>query len=415
MINKKVFSWALYDWANSSFATTVMAGFFPVFLKNYWGAGLPAVETTAKLGTTVSFASLLIAVLSPILGVVADMRGYKKIFCFIFMILGALCCVALGTLGSGQWMEALWLYGLGFMCFTASCVFYDALLPSVAKGLEMDKASSIGYSLGYLGGGVLFLINVIMYQKPEWFGFQDGVQAVKFSFVSVGIWWFLFSMPLFFNVPEGKAQNSQGSYWNLMIQTVSQLQKTILEILKNKNLSMFIIAYWLYIDGVYTVITMAVDFGMGIGLKSQHLISALLITQFVGFPFAWLYGLLTQRWGCRVPIISCLVVYTVTVILATQMSQEWHFYALAAVIGMVQGGVQSLSRSLFGNMIPMDKSGEYFAFFNLIGKFASILGPLIVAGTAYFTGNPRFGMVGLLVLFLSGIFLLLKVVEPKHS
>ena len=415
MKNKKILSWAMYDWANSAFATTIMAGFFPVFLKKYWGSGIDPIHTTAQLGTTLSLASFGIALVSPFLGVLSDSRGSKKIFLFVSMLFGVAGCIALGALQEGQWVEALIIYGLSYMAFNASCVFYDSLLPSIARGTEMDYASSIGYSLGYLGGGLLFLLNVMWYLKPEWFGFSDGIMAVKASFISVGIWWFIFTFPLMKNVPEPAQllKNTQG-LWKMTVDSVATLKATFKDLLKDKNILTFMVSYWLFIDGVYTVITMAVDFGIGLGLESKDLISALLITQFIGFPCAWIFGLVTPKFGCRKPILFCIFVYSVAVILATGMSAAWHFYALAAVIGMVQGGVQSLSRSLFGNMVPAEKAGEYFAFFNLVGKFASIFGPLLVAVTVLLTGDQRLGMMGLLVLFIVGGYLLFRVREPRH-
>lgn len=415
MKNKKIFSWALYDWANSAFATTVMAGFFPVFLKSYWGHEVDPVVTTAQLGTTLSMAGLAMALLSPFMGVLADLRGNKKVFLFFSMLIGALCTASLAFLQMGDWLWALTLFGLAYMGFNASCVFYDSLLPSIARGTQMDYASSVGYSMGYLGGGVLFLLNVAWYLKPDFFGFSDGVTAVKASFVSVGVWWLLFSIPLFRNVSEPSVTKVKGSLWQLSLKSLKGLKKTFSDLRQDKNILIFMMAYWMYIDGVYTVITMAVDYGMGIGLKSEDLISALLITQFIGFPCAWAFGFMTTRFGCRKPILVCLGVYSLTVILATHMSQAWHFYALAAVIGMVQGGVQSLSRSLFGNMVPHEKSGEYFAFLNLVGKFASIFGPLLVGLTVFFTKNQRSGMLGLLILFVLGGYLLLRVKEPQHQ
>ncbi len=415
MKNKKILSWALYDWGNSAFATTIMAGFFPVFLKEYWGKGVNPSHTTAQLGTTLSLASFGIALISPFLGVLSDSQGSKKRFLFVAMLFGVAGCGALATLQQGQWVQALFIYGFTYMAFNASCVFYDSLLPSIARGTEMDYASSVGYSFGYLGGGLLFLINVMWFLKPEWFGFSDGIMAVKASFISVGLWWFIFTFPLMKNVPEPKVlqKNSLG-LWRMTLESITILKATFKDLLKNKNILTFMVSYWLFIDGVYTVITMAVDFGIGLGLESKDLISALLITQFIGFPFAWIFGLLTPKFGCRKPILFCILVYSVAVILATQMSQAWHFYVLAAVIGMVQGGVQSLSRSLFGNMVPAEKAGEYFAFFNLVGKFASIFGPLLVAGTVLLTGHQRLGMMGLLVLFIVGGALLFRVQEPGH-
>lgn len=410
---KKIFSWALYDWANSSFSTTVVAGFFPVFLKSYWGQGISAAETTAALGTSLSIGGFLMAVLTPIFGALSDLRGYKKLFLTLSMLVGSLGCLVLAGLPSGQWIEALVVYGLAYMAYNASTVFNDSMLPSIARGTQMDYASSLGFALGYLGGGILFLLNVAWYIKPELFGFVDGVQAVKASFISVGIWWFVFTLPLLIYVPEPPSSKVP---LNQILQTTTRtLIKTFSEIMTQKNIFLFLLAFWLYIDGVYTVITMAVDFGMSLGLDSKHLIGALLLVQFVGFPATWVFGVITDRWGCRKPILFCIGAYSVIVVLSVWMKQTWHFYALAVTIGLVQGGVQSLSRSLFGKMVPEQKSGEYFAFFNLVGRFASILGPLIVGFTGTLFKNASFGMAGLLVLFISGAVLLLRVDETLDA
>jgi UMF1 family MFS transporter len=412
MKDKKLFSWVLYDWGNSAFSTSVMAGFFPVFLKAYWGAGTDPQTTTAQLGLAIGFSSMIMALASPFLGVLSDLRGLKKKLLFIFMVMGALSSVALAFLGQGEWAWALIIYSVAMIGFNASSVFYDSLLPSLAQGHRMDYASSLGYAMGYLGGGLLFLINVIWYLKPELFGFSGGVQAVQASFVSVGIWWFLFTLPLMKNVPEPKfvASTAKG-FWNSSLESIQTLQRTLLHILKDKNIAIFLLAYWFFIDGVYTVMTMAVDFGMAIGLESSHLIGALLVTQFVGFPCAYFFGTLTKRWGCRKPILFCLGVYMLTLVFGANMSQSWHFYVLAGLVGSVQGGVQSLSRSLFGKMVPVEKSGEYFAFFNLMGRFAAILGPMLVSLTVLTTGSSRWGLVSIMVLFVLGGGLLLKVRE----
>lgn len=415
MDKKKVFSWALYDWANSAFSTTIMAGFFPVFFKTYWSDGADPVLTTARLGTAISFSSLLIALLSPTLGAMADLRGYKKRFCFLFMLIGVSASMSMALVPQGAWFLAIIVYGLAMMSFNATSVFYDALLPSIAHGKDMDRASSLGFALGYLGGGVLFLINVAMYLKPDLFGIASGLEAVQWSFVSVGLWWFVFSIPLGLYVPEPPVPRNSDSLFRLTEKSVKRLFATLKELLKQKNIALFLLAYWLYIDGVYTVMTMAVDYGMNVGLQSQDLIAALLVTQFVGFPATLAYGYLSQKWGCRIPILTCIAIYGVAVTLATWMAEAWHFYALAAVIGFVQGGVQSLSRSLFGRMIPAEKSAELFGLFNLVGKFASIAGPLVVAVGVTVTQNPRFGMMGLLVLFILGALLLLQVREPEHA
>lgn len=412
--NKSVMGWIMYDWANSSFATTVMAGFFPVFFKSYWSHGMDAVQTTAQLAATVSAGGLALALLTPVMGVLSDHGSNKKLFTGITMFFSVLSCFWMSMIPMGEWHQALWAYGIGYVAFTASCAFYDSLLPSVSSTETMDWVSSKGYSMGYLGGGILFLINVAMYLKPEFFGFVDGVQAVKFAFASVGIWWLVFSIPFFLFVKEEKGHrlSNSGSLLKILWNSLVELKKTLIEVKSQKNLWLYLLAFWLYIDGVYTVITMAVDFGISIGLTSQHLIAALLLTQFVGFPMSYAYGYFAKKWGLKRPLLSCIGVYSLAVILATQMSSETHFYLLAIVIGAVQGGVQALSRSLFGKMIPANKSGEYFGLMNVVGKFASILGPLLVAGTVMITQDSRKGLLGLLILFGLGGVLLWQVKEP---
>jgi len=405
----------MYDWANSAFSTTVMAGFFPVFFKNYWSEGTDPTLTTARLGTAISISSLIIAVISPTLGAMADLHGYKKNFNFLFMCLGALSCFSMGFIGHGQWQWAILAYGLAMMGFNASSVFYDALLPEVAAGRDMDYASSLGYSLGYLGGGLLFLINVLMYLKPQIFGIADPVTAVKISFITVAVWWFLFTLPLQMNVHEARLCQPSQKFLIKTLESLKTLKQTLLDLTQNRNLLTYLVSYWLFIDGVYTVITMAIDFGINIGLESKDLIAALILTQFIGFPFAWLFGKLTPRWGCRKPILFCIAVYSLTVVMSVFMSEPWHFYLLATIIGMVQGGVQSLSRSLFGQMIPVKSSGEYFGLFNLVGRFASILGPLFVGIGTHFSGSARMGLLSLIVLFLVGGFLLHQVHEPDAA
>lgn len=413
MSRKKIASWALFDWANSVFSTTVMAGFFPIFFKSYWNAGVDPITSTSRLGLTISISSISIALLSPFLGALADIRGLKKVFSIFFIILGVIATMTLAFLGQDAWLFALIAFGLGMIGLNASTVFNDSLLPSVARQDQYDFVSSLGYSMGYLGGGVLFLVNVLMYLHPSWFGLRDGLQAIQFSFLSVGIWWFLFSLPMMFNIPEPQSRHQNLGFSASIRAGLKQNKNTFFEILKIKELRYFLLGYWLYIDGVYTVMTMAVDFAMSIGLESKDLITALLLTQFIGFPFALLFGRLAPKFGCRSLILFCIGIYILAVIGATGMNQAWHFYCLAAVIGMVQGGVQSLSRSFFGKMISEDKSGEYFGLFNLVGKFASILGPLTVTLGVTLTGNPRMGLLGLILLFVTGGFLLSRVPEVK--
>lgn len=408
-MNKKIISWAFYDFANSVFFTTVMAGFFPVFFKQYWSGAVSATASTERLGWILSISGFLLAILSPTLGVISDKRRAKKKFLFAGMLMGVMATIGLYFVPEGDWSTAAFLYGLGLFMCSASCVFYDSLMTSVATEKQYDFVSSLGYSLGYLGGGILFLINVMMYLKPELFGISSPVQAVKLSFLTVGAWWFVFTIPLLKNVPEPETLISKHHWLRLTLDTFQELKLTIADIYKNKNLFYFVIGYWFYIDGVFTVMSMAVDFGMSLGFHSSDLIKALLITQFIGFPAAYLFGISASKWSNKNLILICLGVYAITIIGASMMTNETHFFILAGVIGISQGGVQALSRSLFAQLSPPEKSGEYFGFFNLLGKFASILGPALMAIFAQTTGDSRKTILSLLILIGAGSFMLWKV------
>lgn len=416
-MNKKIFSWALYDWANSVFYTTVMAGFFPVFFKQYWSGDSNAVESTERLGWVLAVSGFLLAVLSPTLGVLSDKKRGKKKLLFLTMLVGVACTVRLFFVPQGDWASAAMLYGTALFMASASAVFYDSLLTSVCAEEEYEYVSSLGYSFGYLGGGVLFTLNVIMVLKPELFGLLDKAEAIKYSFVLVGIWWFLFTLPLMKYVKEPESKVSDKHLWALTKETVRELRHLFIEIFHHKNLFYFIVGYWFYIDGVFTVMSMAVDFGLALGFDSADLMKALLITQFVGFPSAFCFGILSRKMSSRNLILIGLGIYVFTIIGASMMTEAWHFYALAGVIGLSQGGVQALSRALFAHLIPPEKSGEYFGFFNMLGKFASVLGPLLVALAARFTGDSRQTILSLLILIALGAFFLNKVryVRKHHN
>lgn len=413
-MDKKIFSWALYDWANSVFYTTVMAGFFPIFFKQYWSAESDASLSTERLGWILGASGFLLAVLSPTLGVLSDKKRMKKKFLFSAMLLGALCTAGLFFVPQGDWSSAAILYGTALFMGSASAVFYDSLLISVCREDQYEFVSSLGYSLGYLGGGLLFTLNVMMTLFPDFFGIPDKATAVRISFIMVAAWWFLFTLPLMKFVPEPPAEVSGKGITALTIETLNELTVLIKDIFSNKNLFYFILGYWFYIDGVYTVMTMAVDFGLALGFDSTDLIKALLITQFIGFPSAYLFGTLSRRFSSRTLILIGLGIYFLTIIGASQMSEAWHFYGLAFIIGLCQGGVQALSRALFAHLIPVGKSGEYFGFFNMLGKFASVLGPVLVALFARFTQDSRQTILSLLILIATGAFFLLKVRVPKR-
>ncbi|AZZ36311.1 permease [Bdellovibrio sp. qaytius] len=409
LMNKKVLSWALYDWANSVFYTTVMAGFFPVFFKKYWNTEATVSQSTERLGIILAISGFSLALLSPFMGVLSDYRKAKKKFLGVFLVLGAVATGGLFFVPQGDWFSAALLYGFSFFCAAASVVFNDSLIVSVTTPDQYDQVSSFGFSLGYLGGGLLFLVNVLMFQKPEFFGLSSGADGVRWSFLTVSIWWLVFSIPNFLYVPEPDAAPSTETALQLFFKSARELKKTFLELFNQKNLFLFILAYWFYIDGVSTVMSMAVDFGISIGFEAKDLILSLLLVQFVGFPAAYFTGYLAGKVGSKKVIIGCLLVYVFVVVGASVMTKPEHFYMMAVLIGLAQGGVQALSRSLFAYLIPSDKAGEYFGFFNLLGKFASVLGPLLMAVTARVFGHPQKTILSLLLLFVFGIYFLTRV------
>ncbi len=382
---KAVWGWAMYDWANSAFATTVMAGFFPIFFKQYWSSGADINMSTAQLGLGNSIASLVVALMAPILGAIADKGSVKKKFMIFFAYLGVLMTASLFLIQKGEWVWAIFIYAMGIIGFSGSAIFYDSLLPSVANEDRIDHVSSLGFAMGYLGGGLLFLINVLMTLMPEKFGLPDAAAAVRYSFVSVALWWGLFTIITILWVPEVKSADSSRNMGEIIRDGLGQFIGTFRKIRHLKTVFLFLFAYWFYIDGVDTIIRMAVDYGMSLGFDSNDLIVALLITQFVGFPSALAFGKLGQRWGVRKSIYLAICIYMIVTIWGVMMTNKQEFYILAIIIGLVQGGIQALSRSYYSRLIPLDQSAEYYGFYNMLGKFAAIIGPALI------------GIVGLIV------------------
>ena len=420
LFNHQVISWACYDWANSAFATVVMAGFFPLFFKQYWSVENSTVtDSTFHLGVANSTASILIVILAPVLGAIADAGRLRKRMLFLFAGLGIIMTAGLYSVEQGQWWLALCFFVFGVVGFSGSIVFYDALIVGVADDDNVDLVSAIGFGLGYLGGGILFALNVMMTLSPESFGFANTAEAVRFSFLTVAIWWAVFSIPLFLYVPEMKGTGSGlGTATRYTLSQAvkdgfKQLFNTFHEVRKLRVVFLFLLAYWLYIDGVDTIVRMAVDYGMSIGFDSNDLITALLITQFVGFPAAIAFGFLGKWIGAKAGIFVAIAVYIAVTIWAYFMNEAWEFYFLAVVIGLVQGGIQSLSRSFYARIIPADKSAEFFGFYNMMGKFAAVLGPLMMGSVGIITGSPRLGILSVVVLFIVGAILLLFVDEKE--
>ncbi|MCG6881708.1 MAG: MFS transporter [Deltaproteobacteria bacterium] len=378
---KAVFGWAMYDWANSAFATTVMAGFFPVFFKQYWSLGTDATVSTARLGLGNSLAGILVAISAPVLGAIADRGSARKKFLLFFAVMGILMTMGLYLVVRGNWPLAILFYILATVGFSGGNIFYDALITGITTDDKVDMVSSLGFSLGYLGGGLLFAVNVWMTLQPATFGFSNAGDAVRFSFLMVGVWWALFSIPIFLFVPEKRRNVVHKGEIKPVKAGFRQLMETFQEVRHLKTIFLFLLAYWLYIDGVNTIIRMAVDYGISIGLETKDLISALLITQFVGFPSAIGFGFLGRKFGTKPAIFLAISVYLFVSIWAAFMKSSTEFYVLAVIVGLVQGGIQALSRSYYARLIPSAKSAEYFGFYNMVGRFSAIMGPALMAGT----------------------------------
>jgi len=414
---RPVVAWAFYDWANSAFATTVMAGFFPIFFRQYWSTGADVALSTFRLGLTNGIASLVIALLAPLLGAIADRSGARVRLLAMATVLGAAATGGLFLVEQGQWQYAALLYGIASLGFWSGVTFCDALIIDVTEDAsELDRVSAYGYALGYVGGGLLFAINVAMTLKPALFGLDSAAEAVRLSFLMVAAWWLVFSLPAFLFVREQRPAAPLGMLAAAR-SGFRELKSTIAQVRRYRPLVWFLLAYWLYIDGVNTVIKMAVDYGLSIGFPQEALITALLLTQFVAFPAALAFGWIGTRIGAVNGIFIAIAVYAAATIGAYQMQSTVEFYALAVTIGLVQGGIQSLSRSYFGALVPVGKQGEFFGFYNMMGKFAAVLGPVLVGVTALLTGSTRAGILSVLVLFLGGAALLwhaqrLARVEP---
>jgi UMF1 family MFS transporter len=405
---RQTLAWAFYDWANSAFATVVIAGFFPVFFDQFWAGDLPSAQSTQWLGYTNSAGSLLLVLFAPLLGALADQLGAKKRFLLGFTLLGVLATAALFWLEAGHWQAALALYLAGLLGFFGGNIFNDALITDVAAPQDYERASSLAYALGYLGGGLLFAVNVAMVLTPETFGLADKGEAVRLAFLGVAVWWALFTLPLALVVPETRGRR-RGSLPAAVGGAFRELAGTWREVRRLPNTFLFLLAYWFYIDGVDTIGFMAVKYGLDLGFESSSLMVALLITQFVGFPSALVFGRLGTRFGPKPAVLAAIGVYVLVVLAATQMTRVEHFYALAATVGLVQGGIQALSRSLFASLIPAGETAELFGFYNMVGKFAAVLGPFLVGTAAALAGDLRWSLLPVLVLFVIGAALLWRV------
>ncbi len=409
--DRPVLAWALYDWANSAFATTVMAAFFPVFYAHL-SSGLSTEDAQFWFTIGLSVASLLIALAAPILGAIADHGGTRKHFLATFTMLGAIMTMSLAWVHGEMWREGLLLFLLAQIGFAGANIFYDPMILEISREEEYDQVSGFGYACGYMGGGLLFLVNVIMVTHPDWFGLADASSALAWSFISVGVWWVVFSVPLFIWVREHPTPNPVRS-WQVIRAGLLQLRETFSQIRQLRVVLIFLVSYWLYIDGVGSVIKMSVFFANRVlELPSEALIGALLLTQFISFPAVLFFGWLGNRIGAKISILIGLLVYIWAVVYAWGwLDSSRDFYLLAVAIGLVQGGVQGLSRSIYARIIPPNRTAEFFGFYNMVGKFAAILGPLLIAMVPVLivVADARDAILVLVILFVAGGILLTRV------
>ena len=407
ILTRRVLAWAFYDWANSAFALSVLAVLYPLFMGAYWSAGDSGAVVTARLAWVNAIASAFICVLSPIFGTIADAGGMRKRFLFVLTLIGAAATALLGAVDEGGWALAGLFFILGSLGYYGSTIFYDSLIIDVTKPRNYSYVSSLGFAIGYLGGAVLLTLHVVMLTNPSGWGFESATAVIRFAFVSVGLWWACFALPLLFFVHESKSATAVQK--DVVRTAYRELRSTLRRISQYRNVVVFLIAYWLYIGGVFTVITMAVNYGQRLGFEQQDLVMALLITNFAGFPATILYGMFGHRFGPRPGIYLAIAVYILMSGLAMFMSEVWHFYAMAIVIGCVQGGVQGLSRSLYASLIPSEQPGEFFGFYYTLTKFAHVTGLTLVGMAATLSDNPTWVLLALMPLFIGGGMLLTMV------
>lgn len=397
-------AWCLYDWANSAFACTVMAALYPPFFRSIAEAdGLAPAAATARWGVVTAVALLLVALAGPVLGAIADARAWRKRLLTAFMLVGVGATAGFALLPGEDWPLAGLLFIVANIGFSGSILFYESLLPSVAPAHLADQVSARGYAWGYLGGGLLLVVNMLMVTMPERFGLDGTGEAVRWSFLTVAVWWLGFSLPLLRRVPEPARE--PGAF----LGGFARLARTWGEVRRHRNLLTFLLAYWIYNDGIGTIIKMATAYGGEIGIGTSHMIQALVLTQFVAWPCSLLFGHLAGRVGARPMLMAGLAVYAGICVLGYFMTEAWHFFVLAGLVGTVQGGCQSLSRSIYARMVPAGRSGEFFGFYATSGRMAGVAGPLIFAGVSHAMGGSRLGILVLVVFFVVGAALLTRV------
>ena len=401
MDSKKFYSWVLYDWANSAYATIVLAGFFPIIFAEYFATSVLPSERTLYLGISNSVASLILIFIAPIFGLLSDKFSNKKLFLLIFASLSISSTLILSLIAKDSYVLASIFFSISLLGFMMSNVFYDSMLLNF-ESHEYDKISSTGYAVGYLGGGIAFVFTLVfLYSNSD--SAIEIISSNKIAFVFAAIWWLLFMIPLII-------------YWiekpNHQIQTTNIID-TFKEIKLNKPILFFLISYWIYIDGVDTIIRMAINYGLILGFTNYDLLVALLVTQFVAFPGTLIINKISELSSVTTTISGCLIMYLIITLLSYSLDSIYEFYLIACLIGFVQGGIQALSRSYFAHLIPNNKHSEYFGIYNMLGKFAALIGPLLVGFVTYASNNARLGILSISIFFIIGLIMFYKSLNYK--
>ena len=406
---RELVAWAMYDWANSAFWTTVIVAVFPPFFSEYAADGLASLEATSRYAWGTTIAVTIVAIIAPVLGTIADQRAMKKPLLGAFLIIGVTATLLMATIGRGEWRYALLLFIVANVGVASTLVFYDSLLPHIAAPDEFDRVSTAGYAIGFIGGGVLLLVNLAWILSPGTFGMSSTVDAIKLSLASVGVWWLLFSIPLFRVVREPAVRSPATARPFQLGATIRTTWSTFQELRRHRHALWMLVAFLLYNDGIQTIIRMSSIYGAEIGIDRNAQIAAFVMVQFVGVPCSFLFGAAAGRIGAKTALFVTLTVYMGITILGYFLMTEWQFFALAFLVGIVQGPSQALSRSLYARMIPKEKSSECFGFFAVFEKFAGIAGPAVFAGSITLFQSSRAAVLSVLVFFVLGAMALTRV------
>lgn len=402
---KKELSWITYDWANSAYSLAVTSTILPIFYTNVAAKNLSGAVAQGYWGYSNAIATIIVALLAPILGTIADYKGFKKKFFTVFLAVGLLSTAALSLVQEDNYFLCLGIYILSVLGFSGSNLFYDSFLTDATTEDKYDKLSTYGYAFGYIGSCIPFILSIFLIQKASLFGLTTLV-ATQISFLITALWWFIFSLPILKNVNQ---QYYVEPDKHPIRSSIQRLFGTLKKIHHYRNVVLFLVAYFFYIDGVHTIISMATVYASSIGIASNTLMIALLAVQIIAFPAAIIFGKIVRRFSAKAVLMVAICIYIVITYIGYLMSTPFHFWLLAVLVGTQQGGIQAISRSSFGKLIPKENSAEFFGFFSIFGKFSAALGPMIVGGIGQLTNNTRLGVLSLIPLFILGLFFLTKV------